>query len=1711
MFLLKPNRRHSFFLFCSMLLLSFIHNGSGLYAQGPNIWTQKANFGGTARDGAFAFSVGSLGYIGGGNNNGSFKNDLWEYNPATNAWTQKAGVPSNEYLASSFTIGSKAYIGCGYNTGNAFYEYDPVANTWAGKASMPGTARYITMGFSIGSKGYCGTGYNPNNPYNTFNDFYEFDPVANTWTVKASIPGGGRSYAVGFGIGSKGYAGTGNIGGNAVRDFYEYDPTGDTWTAKANVGSINRMQSFGIAMNSKGYVGGGGQGYDPTGFYEYDPGADTWTAKATIPVTRAGAVGFAVGTKLYIGTGGDPFDNNYYGSNYYYRNDFYEWSSCGPIVAVSPASAFICGSGSVTLTASGASTYTWSNGMSNGGTVSPSTTTAYTVTGALTGTCAATNNAIVTVVVNNSPANQSLSVASSSFACNGSTSVNLSTQVGVNYYLRNDATNAIIAGPVAGTGGTINIPTGNMVATTTLNVNAKTASGALLFDGIDDGVKTSIGNTINFTGDFSMETWIKAQPGSNPGTKVIIGQPGGYDVWVGLENGGYPNFTIGGGTTTGTFVVNDGKWHHIAAVRQSGTKYLYIDGVLAATGSNGNTISGNGTLEIGAYTGSYNFKGLIDDVKIWNTARTQVQVSADMTACVTGPATGLLVYYNFEEASGSQTSNMAGLVPGATLVNMAASSWSYGVENCVACAATQLTTKPVITVGPITNQTVTAVNANICVSGTGTVTTSGSEKEFDYFLRDNSNNAIVMGPVDGTGSALSFTTGLISTNKTYNVFAKSQSAYLEFDGTNDVVVASNTVGVPSGNSPFTMEALIKPDPANPIGTIMTWGNRGTANESTGFRLNGSGQLFHYWWANDIGVTAGNLVDGAWHHVAATYDGTTRSIYVDGVLVGSDTPGAHNAVMANGLSVGGAFISGTTQEEMYKGGMDEVRVWNIARTPAQISANMNNSLLGSESGLTVYYKFADGTSATTVKDLAGGDNTGTLTNMNTATAWQYYSAPCTLQMSTTPSFTINALPTVGAASITICVGSTGTITPSGASTYTINGGSFTVSPSSTTSYSITGTSAVGCVSSNTAVTTVSVNALPVVTASASNSVICTGAATTLNGGGATTYTWTSGVSNNVAFSPTTTATYTVTGTNTNGCKNTATRTVTVNALPVVTANATNTVICRGASVTLNGGGATTYTWTSGISNNVAFTPTSTVTYTVTGTDANACVNSAAKTITVNALPLVSVNNGTICTGNSFTIVPTGATTYTYSGGNSIVSPTANSSYSVNGTDNNGCVSLTAVSTVSVNSLPVVTANSGSVCSGASFTITPSGATTYTFSGGSPVVSPATTTGYSVTGTGANGCVSLVATSTVTVIALPVVSVNSGSICSGESFTLSPSGAVTYTYSGGSATVSPTANTSYSVTGTAASGCVSLPAISTLTVNVLPSVTVNNGTICTGSTFTITPNGASTYTVTGGSYTVNPTTSSAYTVTGTSTEGCTGNAVSTVSVQNAITMSIAGSNTVCSGQVLSLSANGATTYTWNTGATSTTITATPTVNTTYSVSGISGVCAGTAIITITVNALPSVSATTSSSVICRGNSVTLTGAGASSYTWSTGAQTSSVVVSPTVTTVYNVTGKNTAGCTNTVSLTQVVNPCTGIEDMSATARFINVYPNPSNGEFTIELYEAAGVTILDVLGKVIYTQTLADGKHPMDLKEQAAGLYILKVNINGKEQHVRLIKQ
>lgn len=223
----------------------------------------------------------------------------------------------------------------------------------------------------------------------------------------------------------------------------------------------------------------------------------------------------------------------------------------------------------------------------------------------------------------------------------------------------------------------------------------------------------------------------------------------------------------------------------------------------------------------------------------------------------------------------------------------------------------------------------------------------------------------------------------------------------------------------------------------------------------------------------------------------------------------------------------------------------------------------------------------------------------------------------------------------------------------------------------------------------------------------------------------------------------------------------------------------------------------------------------------------------------------------------------------------------------------------------------------------------------------------------------------------------------------------------------------------------------------------NITTNSGSICVGNSFTIAPSGVVTFTVSGGSAIVSPTANATYTVTGTNSNGC---------------VSLAG-----------------------------------------------------VISSVTVNALPTITAMTNNTLLCTGQTATLTVAGsATSYTWNTSETTTSIVVNPTTTTTYTVDGMDGNGCLNTTTVTQDVDLCTGISSI-AKAEGINIYPNPNNGLFYVELTTNSKISITSVLGKIIVNEEMSAGKHELDIHGQADGIYFVKVIQNNKQQIIKIIKK
>ncbi|MFN5182383.1 MAG: hypothetical protein ACK5D5_05095, partial [Bacteroidota bacterium] len=359
--------------------------------------------------------------------------------------------------------------------------------------------------------------------------------------------------------------------------------------------------------------------------------------------------------------------------------------------------------------------------------------------------------------------------------------------------------------------------------------------------------------------------------------------------------------------------------------------------------------------------------------------------------------------------------------------------------------------------------------------------------------------------------------------------------------------------------------------------------------------------------------------------------------------------------------------------------------------------------------------------------------------------------------------------------------------------------------------------------------------PAVTATPSQNPICAGTQLAILGGGATTYTWAPGnlTGSSINVSPTVTTTYTVSGTS-NGCTGTGTVTVNVNPNPTVTA--TPTTICSGASATISSSGASSYTWNPGglSGSSVSVTPASTTVYTVTGTSAAGCVGTATAQVTVNPAPAINPSsNSPLCAGTTLNLSAGAGATFSWTGPNGFTSSSSNpnisnvqqlnaGTYSVTVTSASGCIS-TGTTSVNVLANPVPLANNtGPYCAGAQIDLNASGGTSYSWVGPSgfsstsqnptiPSSTAAMSGNYTVTAT-AGSCTASITTS-VTVNALPNVTVNSASICSGQgTATLTAGGALNYVWSAGLSstggpivTASPTVTTQYTVTGTDGNNC------------------------------------------------------------------------------------------------------------------------------------------------------------------------------------------------------------------------------------------------------------------------------------------------------------------
>jgi hypothetical protein len=447
------------------------------------------------------------------------------------------------------------------------------------------------------------------------------------------------------------------------------------------------------------------------------------------------------------------------------------------------------------------------------------------------------------------------------------------------------------------------------------------AQTALDFDGVNDYVSISNNTTTSFT----IEAWINTSTASATGT---FAYEGSGLVWS--DVGGVANDFVlsvlnnkisfwdghANQNTIGTTNINDGTWHHIAVVREAGVSVrIYVDGALQATGGVGTSaLTANPNLSIGGNTlDNRYFRGKIDELRIWNVARTQIQIQGARNFCLTETHAGLIGYYQFEDGAGSAT----------------ASDKTANANN-----------------GTLTNMNTTSAWV-----------TSG-----------------------------------------FNCLPPGNS--LAFDGSNDQVTIPNTASLTPAST-LTVEAWVY-IAANQRGNIVMKGNYGWGIiiGATGCS---AGNKINYWVDGSCGnsiTSTGSIPLGAWTHIAVvvtTSPSKSLQFYINGQDAGSSTSALITINNGSNLNLKLGVEGTNCACNYFNGRMDELRIWNAARTQTEIQNNMFNVINPASANLEAYYRFDLGTSAgantgiTTLYDWTSNGHNGTLSNFslvngNTTSNW-----------------------------------------------------------------------------------------------------------------------------------------------------------------------------------------------------------------------------------------------------------------------------------------------------------------------------------------------------------------------------------------------------------------------------------------------------------------------------------------------------------------------------------------------------------------------------------------------------------------------------------------------------------------------------------------------------------------------------------------------------
>jgi hypothetical protein len=620
------------------------------------------------------------------------------------------------------------------------------------------------------------------------------------------------------------------------------------------------------------------------------------------------------------------------------------------------------------------------------------------------------------------------------------------------------------------------------------------AATHLNFDGTNDYVAlpTGVSNTLSGGTELTIEYWFK---GTSVQSAVRFQNTGSVFIVAGWS-GGNPQFLVStDGGTNGveigtTAEVLDNTWHHVACVWKKNDVFAtYLDGVLQNSRPAANVdlpVFSGSTGSLGRLLGGAEYtNGNLDDVRIWNVARTPEQINSSKDCELQGGETGLIAYYKFNQGIDAGTNTGVTTLTDATTNANNGTLTNFALTGSTSnwLAGSPVTTGSVIPSAATVTTPVTYTQNDIASPLTATAGANGSG--LLWYTTATGGTSSTTAPTPSTATVGSTSYWVSSTNangceseRTEMIVTVNAApgTHLNFDGVNDRIQVSSSINL--ANTSFTLEFYAKRTLSNTNDYVFNQGFFSTNNNlHIGFR--GDNVFLFNFYNNDLGISPANYVsDNAWHHWTCVYNiaNGTREVYQDGILVGSQSgvsPYTGNGVLQ---------IGSQNSQHFFDGSLDDIRIWNVAKTADQINAGKNCELQGNESGLLAYYKFNQGldaqsnTSQTTLLDATANTHNGNLINFAlTGTNSNWLAGSPVVTGSTIPSAATVSTPIVytqgdTASPLTATTGANG----SGLLWYTTatGGTSSTTAPTpstatvGSTSYWVSSTNANGCESERT---------------------------------------------------------------------------------------------------------------------------------------------------------------------------------------------------------------------------------------------------------------------------------------------------------------------------------------------------------------------------------------------------------------------------------------------------------------------------------------------------------------------------------------------------------------------------------------------------------------------------------------------------------------------